>query len=227
MLYAARPDRRCRSTSRAIVSGFFAFIILPFLSLPKSELTLAGGMHKTYLEGIREYLRLAEEDRLRAAQSPRTADLVSSGRRAYGDEPNAPGDSIVNVYERLLPYAVLFGMEREWVDVIRSAAPVARDRGARVAVRRGLVALALGRVVVDRPAGRDPGLERRVRPAARRRARAGRRRAAPRAADPPAAAAAGEASAAGEHLGALGGSSDAAAATTLGTWPNCTSATVR
>ncbi|MET0830610.1 MAG: DUF2207 domain-containing protein, partial [Microbacterium sp.] len=111
----------------AIVSGFFAFIFLPFLSLPKSTLTLAGGMHKTYLEGIREYLRLAEEDRLRAAQSPRTADLVSSGRRAYGDEPNAPGDSIVNVYERLLPYAVLFGMEREWVDVIRSASPVAAE----------------------------------------------------------------------------------------------------
>ena len=105
----------------SIVSGFFAFIFLPFVQLPKSTLTLAGGMHKTYLEGIREYLRLAEEDRLRAAQSPRTADLVSSGRRAYGDEPNAPGDSIVNVYERLLPYAVLFGMEREWAEVIRSA----------------------------------------------------------------------------------------------------------
>ena len=109
----------------AIVSGFFAFIILPFFSLPKSTLTLAGGMHKTYLEGIREYLRLAEQDRLRAAQSPRTADLVSSGRRPYGDAPNSPGDSIVNLYERLLPYAVLFGMEREWVDVIRSASPVA------------------------------------------------------------------------------------------------------
>jgi uncharacterized membrane protein YgcG len=109
----------------AIVSGFFAFIILPFFRLPKSTLTLAGGIHKTYLDGIREYLRLAEEDRLRAAQSPRTADLVSSGRRAYGDGPNSPGDTIVNVYERLLPYAVLFGMEREWVEVIRSAAPVA------------------------------------------------------------------------------------------------------
>ncbi|WP_314506274.1 DUF2207 domain-containing protein [uncultured Microbacterium sp.] len=109
----------------AIVSGFFAFLFLPFFRLPRSTLTLAGGIHKTYLEGIRDYLRLAEEDRLRAAQSPRTADLVSSGRRAYGDEPNAPGNDIVNVYERLLPYAVLFGMEREWVDVIRSASPAA------------------------------------------------------------------------------------------------------
>lgn len=105
----------------ALGSAFFAFIGLPFFSLPKSVLTVAGGMHKTYLEGIREYLQLAEEDRLRAAQSPRTADLVSSGRRPYGEVPDAAGASVVNLYERLLPYAVLFGMEREWVNVIRAA----------------------------------------------------------------------------------------------------------
>lgn len=108
----------------ALGSAFFAFIGLPFFSLPKSVLTVAGGMHKTFLEGIREYLQLAEEDRLRAAQSPRTADLVSSGRRPYGDSPDAPGASVVNLYEHLLPYAVLFGMEREWVNVIRAAGAV-------------------------------------------------------------------------------------------------------
>ncbi|WP_439591897.1 DUF2207 domain-containing protein [Microbacterium sp.] len=109
----------------AIGSGLFAGFILPLFRLPTTVLTLAGGMHRTDLDGIREYLRLAEEDRLRAAQSPRTADLVSSGRRAYGDEPNAPGSDVVNLYERLLPYAVLFGMERQWVEVIRAAAPAA------------------------------------------------------------------------------------------------------
>lgn len=109
----------------AVVSGFFAGIILPWVGLPASTLTLAGGIHKTYLDGIREYLGLAEEERLRAAQSPQTADLVSSGRRPYGDEPNAPGDEVVNLYERLLPYAVLFGMERDWVQVIRAIAPAA------------------------------------------------------------------------------------------------------
>ncbi|MGU3646659.1 DUF2207 domain-containing protein [Microbacterium sp. C23T] len=108
----------------ALGSAFFAFIGLPFFSLPKSVLTVAGGMHKTYLEGIRDYLQLAEEDRLRAAQSPRTADLVSSGRRPYGDAPGESGASVVNLYERLLPYAVLFGMEREWVNVIRAAGAV-------------------------------------------------------------------------------------------------------
>jgi len=107
----------------SIASAFGAFIVLPWFGLPKTTLTLAGGRHQTYLEGIREYLRLAEEDRLRAAQAPQTADLVSAGRRPYGDAPNAPGADVVNLYERLLPYAVLFGMQREWVRVIRAAAP--------------------------------------------------------------------------------------------------------
>ncbi len=49
---------------------------------------------------------------------------VQVGGLPFGDEPNLPGADIVNVYERLLPYAVLFGMEREWVDVIRSSAPI-------------------------------------------------------------------------------------------------------
>ena len=105
----------------AIASGFFATFGLPLVSIPGTVLTRAGGIHRTYLDGIRDYLRLAEEERLRAAQSPRTADLVSAGERPYGDAPHAPGADVVNLYERLLPYAVLFGMEREWAGVIRDA----------------------------------------------------------------------------------------------------------
>lgn len=126
----------------AVASAFFAFLVLPFFSLPKSVLTVAGGRHRTYLEGIREYLRLAEVDRLRAAQAPQTADLVSAGRRPFGDAPNAPGADVVNLYERLLPYAVLFGMEREWAKVVRSAAgpdaPIARAALFDVVTSRSL-----------------------------------------------------------------------------------------
>ena len=109
----------------AIVGGFAAAFVLSFVRLPASVLTVAGGRHRTYLEGIREYLSLAEEERLRAAQSPRTAELVSSGVRPYAEQPNRDGDRVVNLYERLLPYAVLFGMEREWSRVIRQASPAA------------------------------------------------------------------------------------------------------
>ncbi len=113
----------------AIASGFFATFGLPLVDMPSTVLTVAGGRHRTYLDGIREYLRLAEEDRLRAAQSPRSADLVSSGTRPYGETPNLPGADVVNLYERLLPYAVLFGLERDWVEVIKSA--TGTDAGAR------------------------------------------------------------------------------------------------
>ena len=114
----------------AIASGFAAFVILPFFSVPGSTLTLAGGKHRTYLEGVRRYLLLTEEQRLRAAQAPGTADLVTSGRRSFGEAPGTPGADVVNLYERLLPYAVLFGMQREWIEVIRAAgdAPVAEVR---------------------------------------------------------------------------------------------------
>ncbi|MFT4219640.1 MAG: DUF2207 domain-containing protein, partial [Microbacterium sp.] len=104
----------------ALAGGFGSFVVLRLVKLPASVLTPAGGRHLTYILGIREYIALAEEDRLRAAQSPQTADLVSSGRRPYGAEPNAPGASVVNVYERLLPYAVLLGVQREWVRVLRA-----------------------------------------------------------------------------------------------------------
>ncbi|QIG39947.1 DUF2207 domain-containing protein [Microbacterium sp. 4R-513] len=118
----------------SIVSAIGAFVVLPFIGLPKTTLTLAGGKHRTYLEGIRQYLQLAEEDRLRAAQSPRSADLVSSGRRSYLDAPNRLGADVVNLYERLLPYAVLFGMERQWMDVIRASTPAVVDTTSRLAL---------------------------------------------------------------------------------------------
>lgn len=98
------------------------FIGLPFIPVPKTTLTVAGGEHRHELDGIRRYLELAEKERLAAAQAPQTAELVSSGRRAFGDE--SPG-TVVNLYERLLPYAVLFGLERDWASVIRAQLPVA------------------------------------------------------------------------------------------------------
>ncbi|OJX63436.1 MAG: hypothetical protein BGO95_00835 [Micrococcales bacterium 73-13] len=62
--------------------------------------TMAGALLHDHLMGLREYIRLAEADRIRMLQSASGAEL---------DEHR-----VVRVYERLLPYAVLFGMEREW-----------------------------------------------------------------------------------------------------------------
>ncbi|MDQ4213157.1 DUF2207 family protein [Microbacterium sp. ASV81] len=70
-------------------------------------LTGAGAEAREYLLGVREYIRLAEADRIRMLQSYRGAE-----RRQDGSA------DVVVLYERLLPYAMLFGMEREWGEVL-------------------------------------------------------------------------------------------------------------
>ncbi len=62
--------------------------------------THAGALAHDHLMGLREYIRLAEADRIRMLQSASGAEV---------DEHR-----IVQVYERLLPYAVIFGLEKEW-----------------------------------------------------------------------------------------------------------------
>lgn len=62
--------------------------------------TPTGALALDHLNGLREYIRLAEADRIRMLQSASGAEV---------DE-----NFIVQVYERLLPYAVLFGFEKEW-----------------------------------------------------------------------------------------------------------------
>ena len=104
----------------AIASAFFgAFnpigivaVIVTFLSLfgtiafaiRPAVLTEAGAEQRDYLLGVRDYLQLAEADRFRMLQSPDGAERVTIGDRAQ----------IVKLYEKLLPFAVLWGVEREW-----------------------------------------------------------------------------------------------------------------
>lgn len=63
---------------------------------------------REHLDGLRQYLELAEADRLRVLQSPTGADLVPTD----GEDPAL---ARYHLHERLLPYAVLFGIEREWI----------------------------------------------------------------------------------------------------------------
>ncbi|MEO5921770.1 MAG: DUF2207 domain-containing protein [Pseudolysinimonas sp.] len=73
----------------------------------RKPLTTEGAKVKEHLLGLKEYIRLAEADRLQMLQS------VTGAERApiAGTTDNA---QIVKVYEKLLPYAVLFGLEKEW-----------------------------------------------------------------------------------------------------------------
>lgn len=68
--------------------------------------TQKGVDMRDYLYGLRDYMKLAEADRIKALQSPR-GDLTE--KIDVGDD-----SQLVKLYERLLPYAMLFGIEREW-----------------------------------------------------------------------------------------------------------------
>ncbi|MCU1579679.1 MAG: hypothetical protein JWP19_1883 [Rhodoglobus sp.] len=79
------------------------------LSRPK-VLTDKGAEARDYLLGLREYLTIAEEDRMRVLQSPSGAQRIDVTDR----------DAVVKLNERLLGYAVLWGVEDQWADKLRS-----------------------------------------------------------------------------------------------------------
>ncbi|GAA3669947.1 DUF2207 family protein [Microbacterium marinilacus] len=70
--------------------------------------TAAGSEAREHLEGLREFIELAEADRLRVLQSVSGAERVD-----VGDDR-----AVVRLYERLLPWAVLFGQEKSWSDAL-------------------------------------------------------------------------------------------------------------
>lgn len=74
--------------------------------------TAKGAAAYEQLLGLREYLRLAEADRMRVLQSPEGAVR----ERIDPDDPAA----VVRLYERLLPWAVLWGVEKQWSEVLAS-----------------------------------------------------------------------------------------------------------
>ena len=70
------------------------------------SLTDEGLVLRRYLSGLKMYIGAAETERLRMLQSPEGAEKVKIDT-AYEKQ-------LVKLYERVLPYAVLFGQEKEW-----------------------------------------------------------------------------------------------------------------
>ncbi|HOW01196.1 MAG TPA: DUF2207 domain-containing protein, partial [Rhodoglobus sp.] len=61
---------------------------------------------RDHLKGLELYIRLAEADRLKMLQSPTGAEREAIST----SDPR----QIIDVYEKLLPYAVLFSLEKQW-----------------------------------------------------------------------------------------------------------------
>lgn len=100
--YSMRADNGL-SLAALFVTGLAVLAGIALAIAPK-PLTAAGAEAHDYLLGLRMYLQLAEADRFRMLQSPDGAERVDLGD---------PGQ-LVRLTERLLPFAVLWGVEREW-----------------------------------------------------------------------------------------------------------------
>lgn len=72
--------------------------------------TEAGVQIHDDLLGLRDYIKLAEADRLKFLQSPEGAERVSNPSEF---NPKTPAQKI-KLFEKLLPYAILFGLEKDW-----------------------------------------------------------------------------------------------------------------
>lgn len=91
--------------------GTFALLVaLPILLVKPQRLTSRGAVAKEYLLGIREYLTVAEKDRMRVLQSPEGALRVDANDRG----------AVVGLNERLLGYAVLWGVEDQWAEHLKA-----------------------------------------------------------------------------------------------------------
>ena len=95
----------------AISFGLALVLVASFFSFAKhTVLTAEGAKEFEYLKGVEEFIRVADADRLRMLQS-----YTGAERRQDGTA------DVIHVYERLLPYAMLFGMEKQWGDALETA----------------------------------------------------------------------------------------------------------
>lgn len=86
--------------------GILSFALLRY----RDRITDAGAPARDHLRGLRDYLQLAEADRLRVLQSPEGAE-----RRAIdAGDPR----QVLHLYERLLPWAIVWGVEKEWSEAL-------------------------------------------------------------------------------------------------------------
>ena len=93
-----------------IGAGFVSFIalvctIVMLIGNGKGALTAPGVEWRDYLLGMKMYLELAEKERFRLLQSPENAERIDVGDTKQ----------IIKLYEKLLPFAVLWGVEDEWM----------------------------------------------------------------------------------------------------------------
>jgi uncharacterized membrane protein YgcG len=89
----------------SIVVAFIGVVAATSLAIRPVQLTEKGREASDFLRGMKVYLTVAEEERLRVLQSPQGAERIDVGNNF----------ELVKLYEKLLPWAVLWGVEDQWM----------------------------------------------------------------------------------------------------------------
>lgn len=83
----------------------------------KVPVTASGAELRDHLAGLELYIRMAEADRIRVLQSPEGAERRDAPRPVTRDG-SIDRVQALRLTERLLPYAVIFGQEKQWAGVL-------------------------------------------------------------------------------------------------------------
>jgi hypothetical protein len=89
--------------------SFFLFVASYWILLSKRALTDKGAELESYVKGLESYIQLAEKDRLEFLQSPSGASLKPS---------EVQGKQVLKLYEEVLPWAILLGLQKQWSKVL-------------------------------------------------------------------------------------------------------------
>ncbi|WP_431779565.1 DUF2207 domain-containing protein [Microbacterium aurantiacum] len=98
-----------------VLIGSFLLVFLVAGLISRRPLTSVGAETRDHLAGLKTFIEWAEADRIRMLQSPRGAERRAVDAAGDAIDPDDPRQMLV-LYEKLLPYAVVFGQEKEWAD---------------------------------------------------------------------------------------------------------------
>jgi uncharacterized membrane protein YgcG len=93
----------------APILSFLPFSALYWLLVSKRSYTAKGSSVISHLKGLEMYIELAEKDRLEFLQSPKGALLKPS---------EVTGKQVLKLYEEVLPWAILLGLQKQWGQVL-------------------------------------------------------------------------------------------------------------
>jgi len=104
--FAALDSRVSPLVPLSLIIGAVVVELIVIGMLARKPLTAAGAETRDHLRGLKEFIEWAEADRIRMLQSPQGAE------RVHIDSTDVR--QILWLYELLLPYAVVFGQEKQW-----------------------------------------------------------------------------------------------------------------